>query len=84
MNPSPQTASPVLDAPSAKSESRAMSAAPASFKSEFLQTLQARGYIHQITHPDELDAAAAGSRSEERRVGKECALLCRSRWSPYH
>jgi len=33
--------------------------APASFKSEFLQTLQARGYIHQITHPDELDAAAA-------------------------
>jgi tyrosyl-tRNA synthetase len=36
-----------------------MSAA-ASFKSEFLQTLQARGYIHQITHPDELDAAAAG------------------------
>ncbi|KQY32265.1 tyrosine--tRNA ligase [Caulobacter sp. Root487D2Y] len=34
--------------------------APAPFKSEFLQTLQARGYIHQITHPDELDAAAAG------------------------
>ncbi|ALL13494.1 tyrosine--tRNA ligase [Caulobacter henricii] len=32
--------------------------APAAFKSEFLQTLQARGYIHQITHPDELDAAA--------------------------
>ena len=23
-------------------------------------------------------------RSEERRVGKECRLLCRSRWSPYH
>ena len=23
-------------------------------------------------------------RSEERRVGKECPLLCRSRWSPYH
>ena len=30
------------------------------FKSDFLQTLQARGYIHQITHPAELDAAAAG------------------------
>ena len=29
------------------------------FKSAFLQTLQARGYIHQITHPAELDAAAA-------------------------
>ena len=23
-------------------------------------------------------------RSEERRVGKECDALCRSRWSPYH
>ena len=22
--------------------------------------------------------------SEERRVGKECHLTCRSRWSPYH
>ena len=25
-----------------------------------------------------------GRRSEERRVGKECPVLCRSRWSPYH
>src|SRR3546814_15525475 len=25
-----------------------------------------------------------GSRSEERRVGKECVSTCRSRWSPYH
>ena len=25
-----------------------------------------------------------GSRSEERRVGKECSFRCRSRWSPYH
>ena len=24
------------------------------------------------------------ARSEERRVGKECASMCRSRWSPYH
>jgi electron transfer flavoprotein beta subunit len=23
-------------------------------------------------------------RSEERRVGKECTSVCRSRWSPYH
>ena len=23
-------------------------------------------------------------RSEERRVGKESASMCRSRWSPYH
>src|SRR3546814_3680103 len=24
------------------------------------------------------------TRSEERRVGKECVNTCRSRWSPYH
>ena len=27
---------------------------------------------------------AEGFRSEERRVGKECTVVCRSRWSPYH
>ena len=31
------------------------------FKSDFLKTLQARGYIHQITHPAELDEAASTS-----------------------
>ncbi len=31
----------------------------AAFTSDFLKTLQARGYIHQITHPAELDAAAS-------------------------
>jgi twitching motility protein PilJ len=29
-------------------------------------------------------ASATKQRSEERRVGKECRRLCRSRWSPYH
>ena len=29
-------------------------------------------------------ALTAMARSEERRVGKECTVLCRSRWSPYH
>jgi hypothetical protein len=33
---------------------------------------QARQYAHAVM------------RSEERRVGKECRRLCRSRWSPYH
>ena len=28
--------------------------------------------------------SASPTRSEERRVGKECLRLCRSRWSPYH
>lgn len=36
-----------------------MSSDSPAFKSDFLRTMQARGYIHQITHPDELDAAAA-------------------------
>ena len=27
---------------------------------------------------------AMDDRSEERRVGKECSVTCRSRWSPYH
>src|SRR3546814_6593318 len=37
-------------------------------------------------HPqdDRSAAAAQRSRSEERRVGKECVSTCRSRWSPYH
>ena len=29
-------------------------------------------------------AVSPSLRSEERRVGKECSLPCRSRWSPYH
>src|SRR3546814_18033427 len=29
-------------------------------------------------------ATPSDSRSEERRVGKECVSTCRSRWSPYH
>src|SRR3546814_12897969 len=28
--------------------------------------------------------SGSASRSEERRVGKECVSTCRSRWSPYH
>ena len=31
-----------------------------------------------------LNVALTKRRSEERRVGKECCLVCRSRWSPYH
>ena len=33
---------------------------------------------------DLLQALASWLGSEERRVGKECRPLCRSRWSPYH
>ena len=30
------------------------------------------------------EIAKMATRSEERRVGKECRIGCRSRWSPYH
>ena len=33
---------------------------------------------------DMIGRNAGGLRSEERRVGKECMPVCRSRWSPYH
>src|SRR3546814_13282082 len=33
---------------------------------------------------DQPDASAWSTRSEERRVGKECVSTGRSRWSPVH
>ena len=33
---------------------------------------------------DDAIATEKAARSEERRVGKECRIGCRSRWSPYH
>ena len=35
-------------------------------------------------HSQAITKSVVKSRSEERRVGKECLRLCRSRWSPYH
>ena len=49
--------------------------------------------LHRLPSPrnaDELvqllhqSLGLAMGRSEERRVGKECTSVCRSRWSPYH
>ena len=34
--------------------------------------------------PETGKATRVRARSEERRVGKECTSVCRSRWSPYH
>src|SRR3546814_12935176 len=31
----------------------------------------------------EIQVRAAGSRAEERRIGKECVSTCRSPWSPH-
>ena len=72
-----------LDAASAKALDAAFSKA--------LQDSALQKLVSEASH----DAAFAGllsneafqdalQRSEERRVGKECTMTCRSRWSPYH
>ena len=47
-------------------------------RAELEAALRAVGLAYLI---DQLDV---DGRSEERRVGKECSVTCRSRWSPYH
>ena len=47
-----------------------------------LFTPEARVTIFYNNNPD--GERELIGRSEERRVGKECTVLCRSRWSPYH
>ncbi|MDB5475292.1 MAG: tyrosine--tRNA ligase [Phenylobacterium sp.] len=53
-----EIAGPAVLEPGHRSPEQPMTA-ETPFKSEFLQTMRDRGYIHQITHPAELDAAAA-------------------------
>src|SRR3546814_9497223 len=38
----------------------------------------------QASDLNSANGAIISTRSEERRVGKECVSTCRSRWSPYH
>ena len=40
------------------------------------------GYADASVRAEQFEAHVI--RSEERRVGKECTSVCRSRWSPYH
>ena len=44
--------------------------------------------LHTLSDAEDMPGKVATDiryeRSEERRVGKECASMCRSRWSPYH
>ena len=40
--------------------------------------------IDAVAAPKYLTPCCKQIRSEERRVGKECRIGCRSRWSPYH
>ena len=39
---------------------------------------------NSVEYMELANLAKTNSRSEERRVGKECTSWCRSRWSPYH
>ena len=48
---------------------------------ELLDALRAGGDLDFMREAMQLVLQA---RSEERRVGKECFVPCRSRWSPYH
>ena len=41
-------------------------------------------FVKPSTDPRFLGIQGHSFRSEERRVGKECTVVCRSRWSPYH
>src|SRR3546814_20192602 len=41
--------------------------------------------FQKLTHPDDREAdLQLVDRSDERRLGKECVITCRSRWSPTH
>ena len=54
---------------------------------EYLPARNRPGHLRHLMLALEKPAAGRGTdlaRSEERRVGKECGVLCRSRWSPYH
>ena len=49
-----------------------------------LRGLKERYEVHHGVRIQDSALVSAAVRSEERRVGKECPSLCRSRWSPYH
>ena len=40
--------------------------------------------LSELTESGLIREETTHNRSEERRVGKECRIGCRSRWSPYH
>ena len=45
---------------------------------------EVRAYFARTFGEEDEIRAWFADRSEERRVGKECTMTCRSRWSPYH
>src|SRR3546814_16920274 len=51
---------------------------------EMLKEQSWPGNVRQLHHEIQRAMIFEESRSEERRVGKECVRTCRSRWSPVH
>jgi methyl-accepting chemotaxis protein len=62
--------------------SESLSGASQDMAANAAQTNQKAAHVTQAT--GQMNAMMNAIRSEERRVGKECRRLCRSRWSPYH
>ena len=58
---------------------------PASGRSlKYAELARGKALAQNLPAEDPITPATEWTRSEERRVGKECRLTCRSRWSPYH
>src|SRR3546814_16774112 len=56
-----------------------------SYHPAVLLKLYVYGYLNRVQSSRRLEREAGlASRSEERRVGKECVSTCRSRGTPYH
>ena len=49
-----------------------------------LEPIQPNDYVLSFQQTRRCSWLCMIGRSEERRVGKECRIGCRSRWSPYH
>src|SRR3546814_12756378 len=58
---------------------------PAGIGGTILAPMQSDGEAWGERHGQTgLSGSGGASRSEERRVGKECVSTCRYGWSPYH
>src|SRR3546814_16226404 len=59
-------------------------AADVSYSCQRYYTLKNGTCVYDYNSRNTQSPTVSYSRSEERRVGKECVSTCRSRWSPYH
>ena len=58
---------------------------PTTDPSEFVEMVRIQIEKAMPYSPEEMTTdSELISQTEERRVGKECRMPCRSRWSPYH